>query len=504
MNTAMYGKVKKIMLVVSLLYIVCSIITLVYMNIMNRSLWVDEAMLAENVCRRSLMKLTASRLDWNQSAPVLYLHLVKLLTLVFGNSEIVLRLLSFISYILSLSLLYFLLLKAVRTEWALIGVAVLSGMQRYLYYANEFKQYMTEAVCVLAVLWLYYLYSEEKMKWYTLIVGTAILIWCANPVCFVIGGILIYEFIDAIVTKKWKDIYRIVVGGVAVLCSFAVYYFYALRSVIASGDMTNYWAEDMFVLIPHSMGQAGESFLRYWDFAAGYGKYYWTVAFFAFISCFLNLFFERNKYIFVISLTIFVSLVASSLGFYPAEGRLFLFINPLLMIQMMFSLKVISKERKIPVVLSGIFLLFLMFKQDGIRDYLNDGKIYREDEETRDLVAYLQDGIKEDEIVYVYHASIPAFEYYNGYDNHSIGQYKNNVIFANGFFMNGENSADIELVSNSKKAYIFTSHVFPERIAGLLDALEMKGSLNIAAETYGTKLYYYNIDQQWQSGRVQE
>lgn len=73
-------------------------------NFAGRSLYVDEAMLVFPINTRSLWTLTASILPYNQAAPVGYLWTVKLLTLCFGCSEVVLRSFSVFAYGMALLL----------------------------------------------------------------------------------------------------------------------------------------------------------------------------------------------------------------------------------------------------------------------------------------------------------------------------------------------------------------------------------------------------------------
>ena len=72
---------------------------------LDRSLGLDEAMLAESILTRGFYDMTASKLSGNQTAPVLYLYSVKALTALFGGSEAVLRLFSYLSFCGVLALL---------------------------------------------------------------------------------------------------------------------------------------------------------------------------------------------------------------------------------------------------------------------------------------------------------------------------------------------------------------------------------------------------------------
>ena len=71
----------------------------------NRSLWLDEAMLALNICGRSFAGLLAP-LDYDQGAPIGFLMLERLAVVVFGPTELALRLVPFFASIAALALAF--------------------------------------------------------------------------------------------------------------------------------------------------------------------------------------------------------------------------------------------------------------------------------------------------------------------------------------------------------------------------------------------------------------
>ena len=103
-----YFKLAEIILNITFLFITLAGVGVsIYMNLVNRSLWLDEAMLAYSFSKRSLFELTSAPLEWMQSAPVGWLYLLKIVTLIFGNTEIVLRSVSIFGLFLTLFLTYF-------------------------------------------------------------------------------------------------------------------------------------------------------------------------------------------------------------------------------------------------------------------------------------------------------------------------------------------------------------------------------------------------------------
>ena len=96
-----------------------SIVILEYLTC--RSLWADEVTLAYSIVTRDLSNLTSQILKHRQSAPVLYVYLVKILTLIGDTSEVWLRIYSFFAYVGTLYLTYRLLRDLAKVRFPLLG-----------------------------------------------------------------------------------------------------------------------------------------------------------------------------------------------------------------------------------------------------------------------------------------------------------------------------------------------------------------------------------------------
>lgn len=160
------SNIKKAADVAGMLIVLAGLCVSILMNCAGRSLWLDEAMLAFSFSKRSLLNLTWGVFEWEQSAPVLYLYCVKLLTLVFGNTEAVLRSFSIISYVVVLFLSGCVAKWLFGIKYPVLVSAFLANMNFILKYSNEFKQYLSECIWVLLVLLVYYLYKEKGLAWW--------------------------------------------------------------------------------------------------------------------------------------------------------------------------------------------------------------------------------------------------------------------------------------------------------------------------------------------------
>ena len=116
----------------------------------NRSLWLDEAMLALNIIDRSFAQLVMP-LDYNQGAPIGFLLTEKLFVEIFGRSEYVLRLFPLLCGVISL----FLFVNVARHFLELKSLVVATGIfaisYKLIFYSSDVKQYSSDVAIALAL-----------------------------------------------------------------------------------------------------------------------------------------------------------------------------------------------------------------------------------------------------------------------------------------------------------------------------------------------------------------
>jgi hypothetical protein len=121
--------------------------------IADRSLWFDEALLALNIINRSFSGL-AQPLDYNQGAPLGFLLMQKLLTLLLGNADYVLRIFPLICGLSSFWAMYALAKRIFVEHAAVIAAIVLFAFSGSLiFYSSDAKQYSCDVfICLLLLL----------------------------------------------------------------------------------------------------------------------------------------------------------------------------------------------------------------------------------------------------------------------------------------------------------------------------------------------------------------
>src|SRR5262249_23748234 len=155
---------------------------------------------ALNILRRSPSELLKP-LDYHQGAPFGFLLVEKAAALGFGTSETVLRLVPFLSAVLSMILFVIVSRRFLAPVGAMIAVALFSISDHLIYYSAEAKQYSSDvAVCTLLFLLAGYVLERDVGIARVVIVSVigAIALWCSQPAAFVLAAVGVSWLADAL------------------------------------------------------------------------------------------------------------------------------------------------------------------------------------------------------------------------------------------------------------------------------------------------------------------
>ena len=156
-----------------------------------RSLWLDEAMLANNIMGRGFVALLGP-LGESQNAPWLFLLGERAAAVTFGANEMALRLIPLLA---GLALPWVMWLTAKRltdTTTALIATAMAVLSPLLVYYANEVKPYSTDALLTVAFVLATSRAldrTQERAPWAVLVLGGAGALLASFPVMFVLAAV---------------------------------------------------------------------------------------------------------------------------------------------------------------------------------------------------------------------------------------------------------------------------------------------------------------------------
>jgi hypothetical protein len=158
----------------------------------NPSMWHDEAALVVNVLAKGFGELLGP-LRFAEAAPPLFLWAERLMVLLGGNGQFVLRLIPFLASCLALVLIVPLARRVLRPEampWATFLVAF---SNRLLWHTCEAKPYAVEVFTATGVLALFvgmrsWPLGRQLLVWTLL---APVVIWLAYPGCFLYGGVVV-------------------------------------------------------------------------------------------------------------------------------------------------------------------------------------------------------------------------------------------------------------------------------------------------------------------------
>lgn len=222
-----------------------------------RPLWLDEEMIALNFRDRSFAAL-GGRLLLDQSAPLGWLALQRLMLLVFGSSELVLRAVPALFGVATAVAAFFVAQRWLTTTAGAIFVLLCSLGPWISFHAVELKPYSADtfwgiSLPALAVAAAAAAASDVRRRGVmTWAVAAAIGHW------FSLGALLVLPacfVVLAVAHRRDRDaLRRLVVAFAVVIASFAAHYVLAIRYTQSSSSLQNFW---QFAMAPRDAGFAG-------------------------------------------------------------------------------------------------------------------------------------------------------------------------------------------------------------------------------------------------------
>ncbi|HEY9153183.1 MAG TPA: glycosyltransferase family 39 protein, partial [Anaerolineales bacterium] len=141
------------------LLVVLGVVLRLRQYLADRSLWHDEANLAINLVNRTFSGLTLP-LDYQQGAPIGFLFIEKSILLLLGNKDYILRSFPLFSGLLSLILIR-LIVRRYFGATGLFAVLIFAISWPLIYYSSELKQYSSDAMFALLLIYLALRFAEE-------------------------------------------------------------------------------------------------------------------------------------------------------------------------------------------------------------------------------------------------------------------------------------------------------------------------------------------------------
>lgn len=380
----------------------------------NRSLWFDEAAVANKLSETSLLTLVDGRSRSNLAYPFGFLLAEKIAMFVAGNnSELVVRFPSFLAGILSIFLFYF-LSKKILSYWSSLFATFLFAINPMLiYYSSEVKPYSFDVLFSILICWIFFKINEastsfkQKLMCFLLVF---ISVWFSYGVVFILfgsGSILTLYYLFKGMRKEALSIGGLlVVGGI----SFIFNYFFIIRHFTFNLGLQNYWE----FVYPPAMFFGG-----YFIWARGIFYYFCSMLLnysfgWALIFCFFGGvgLYRKNKKFLAMFLGLFFSVFAASLFHrYPFFGRLVLFLVPVFLIVIAAGLEAMSfSNKKINIVMSvslGLFIAY--FPMKVALKQLSEPFVQQE---IKSVLKFVSEKRQQGQMIYVFRNARKSFQYY--------------------------------------------------------------------------------------------
>lgn len=209
----------------------------------DRSLWLDEAALAQNILNQPISDLAAGRLSNSQVAPPGFLLAVRAIVALSGAGEQMLRLAPFVAGLVALVLVAWLAWQRLNPLGAVAAVALMAWSWPLIYYSNECKQYSTD---VLGAILLFVLAGKIAGQPLTtqraLAVGLAgwVALVFSQPALFGLAALGGQGFMGAAIHKNRDEMARWSVIGIGWGIIFALQMWLSFDSTLGNTALFTY------------------------------------------------------------------------------------------------------------------------------------------------------------------------------------------------------------------------------------------------------------------------
>ena len=310
----------------------------------NRSLWLDEAALANNVVTHSWSFLLTHTLTTDQTAPGGFLLLLKLSGKLSGYRDIILRIVPLCFGLAALPMAVKLKnrFKTPLAQYLFIGLIASSPI--LIYYSSEVKQYIVDVFFLIYLIWVGLSFQKWKYGYVILAFSGVVAIFTSSPSVFILFAVGTFATLQSYQRRDWQSIKKLTVVGFSWILLFGLLYWIIYRNVLQGSSLTSMW-NNSFAPLPNSLAHINwylDSFLglTYIGFSPpspvpmGILASWFTLSnILIFIGFILGgfAFYRQDRDWLILNLLIIAStLIASFFHLYPFQSRPILFLIPII------------------------------------------------------------------------------------------------------------------------------------------------------------------------------
>ena len=196
----------------------------------NRSLWLDEAMLAIAIAGKPFTEILGP-LEYSQIGPLGWLTLEWSLVELLGPTEFAVRLVPFLLGVAAIPVFHRVARRLLSRTGVVIAMLLFCISEPLVYYSAEMKPYSADVLCALLALWCALRYLQDGYRISDLVglgvVGAIGLLLSFTSV-FVMGGFFAVVFLVAVKGHR-KSILPIILTGGTYIALFGLYFLLFLK-----------------------------------------------------------------------------------------------------------------------------------------------------------------------------------------------------------------------------------------------------------------------------------
>ncbi|HMS64517.1 MAG TPA: glycosyltransferase family 39 protein [Ignavibacteria bacterium] len=496
--------------------ILAGIVNSVIQYLYNRSLWLDESMLALNIINKSNLELLYP-LDFWQVSPVLFLQLEKITSLLIPESEYGLRLIPLIGFFISVYLMYKISDLLFDNKYGVIlAMSLFVFSHSIIYYSSEVKQYMTDVLSVLCIYYFilkYYNFNDtDKKKYFILAITGVIMVFLSNVapiILFGCGLYMLYEYfknkkdIGDANEKKIEFKYTVYIF-LAWLAAFSIYFYFFIYEHPSRERMIMYWANVNAFLPQNPFKSDFYIFLYYKSMNIFYSISPLGVPgaiglFFLFVTGVVNLFQSKKLNLVILTLTpVTVHLLLSSFRVYPFDLRLTLYAIPSMILICSYGFIYLAvvlfgylkTDLNKPVAKTLAVIIPITFL---VSFYTTSKKGFPiKNEEIKQSLGHIYENYSPTDKIYLYWGASKAFQYYK--DINFVNE-KIPVVYGNTFREKNEKEKYIDEIRTLKgRNWLLFSFIRDNDDDFIIRKLDSLGYKKLSGfETVGSGSYLYDF-----------
>jgi len=411
----------------------------------NRSLWLDEAYIGIYVRVQHWGDIFLNRagLEDTPVPPMGFMVFEKIAAAIGGNNEFALRFFPLVFGCAAIIVFFQLAKRILPRAAAVFALGLFVFSDTLIYFSAEAKHYSLELLTAL-VFWLFFLVPEREGKsdrrkglWLPALLGIFAIL-CSHQIVFIMASYVLAELWVLIKEKRQADFYRFLVvcfsWGVVWIFFFMAAYSRMISSRLVMGDA------EAACFLPLSGWMEALRWL--WKTFAGLfknpgGLFGCVFPMILFVIGGASLWKRDKRTVLLLVLPFVFVLAASALRKYPVYGRLLMFCAPtlfFLIAQGAWQIAEKAGRRYRKIVLCGLAVLVLAVPvREGLRNFVT-GRIR---EESRDLICFMKEHFRQDDLIVMNYFGMRPFFYYFA---RGKAFSKLNIIFVtNGLFEKGRN-----------------------------------------------------------------